>query len=527
MSTRTNLPSWQKLEALANERGAISAQFREDPHRADNFCSAACGIRLDYSKTAINAAVREQLLTLAEDCKLASMMQAMRHGDKINSSEQRAVLHIALRDRQGNFAADYGSGIYSQVQEQLANLARISEAVRNGQWRGHTGKSIRQVVNIGIGGSDLGPRMVCDALRDYNRGGPKAYFASNVDETHLPTILQGLNPEETLFSISSKTFTTQETMCNARLARAWLMAHYQDDSAIAAHCIAVTSNVEAATEFGIDAANLLSFWEWVGGRFSLWSTIGFPIAAALGYERFCELLDGAHDMDQHFFSAEWAENLPILLALAGIWHNNFCGYHTLGVIPYNDALSLLPMYLQQLDMESNGKSIDRDGLAVDYATGPVLWGQNGSNGQHAFFQSLHQGTQVVPLEIVFALHRETNNPQQHRILLANLFAQSNAFMAGQPAAEGEPYTEYPGDKPNIVVALDELTPRRLGALVALYEHKIFVQGVVWNINSFDQWGVQLGKRLANEIGTDFSNPPANLDPGTLALIAWVDHQLTK
>lgn len=526
MTSPTSTSAWKALEAAAAARPAISSLFAGDSERAINYAIEHSGIRFDYAKTSIDIDTKNSLLELAQQCGVASKMKAMRAGEAINRSEDRAVLHIALRDQQGGSAKFYGESIYAQVSRELAKLRVLSESIRNGEWRGHTGKRIRHFVNIGIGGSDLGPKMVCEALRAWQSTELTVHFVSNVDDTHFEDVIKDLDPEETVFSVSSKTFGTQETMCNAHLARAWLMNHFGDELAIEKHCVAVTTNIEAATEFGICEDNLLAFWDWVGGRFSLWSAIGLPIAVALGFEQFASLLAGAHSMDQHFFEAEFENNMPMMLALTGIWHNNFCGYHSLGVIPYNDALGLLPMFLQQLDMESNGKSIDVEGGTVDYATGPVVWGQNGSNGQHAFFQLLHQGTSIVPLEFIVALNPASNHPIQHKVLLANMLAQASAFMSGQQAEESKPHTHYAGDRPSVCLALEALTPHSLGALIALYEHKIFVQGAVWNINSFDQWGVQLGKRLANECGTDFSQPPQSFDASTKALMAWIDQRLT-
>ena len=525
MSKPNTTHAWRQLEKLASSCKTITGLFEADAQRVEECTIESSGIRFDYAKTTIDSSVKNALLELAEECDLASKMAAMRRGDAINVTENRAVLHVALRDQCASSVEFYGATIAQQVACELAKIKKLSEDVRSGKWRGHTGKQIRHVVNIGIGGSDLGPKMVCEALRHLQNSELKVHFVSNVDETHLAYTVAQLDPEETLFSISSKTFTTQETMCNAQLARKWLLDHYQDASAIATHCVAVTTNIEAAVAFGIHEDNLLSFWDWVGGRFSLWSSIGLPIAMALGFEHFEELLNGANSMDQHFFNAELHNNMPVMLAMAGVWHNNFCGYHSLGVIPYNDALSLLPMYLQQLDMESNGKSIDIDGNKVGYATGPVVWGQNGSNGQHAFFQLLHQGTGIVPLEFIVALNPKAEELTQHRVLLSNMLAQASAFMSGQAAEEGKPYTSYPGNRPSVSLALESLNPFSLGALIALYEHKIFVQGVVWNLNSFDQWGVQLGKRLANEYGTDFSQPPDDFDASTRALMAWIEKRL--
>lgn len=518
--------AWPALETLAAERRRIDSIFKADSQRAERCAIEHCGIRLDYSKTAITPEVLQSLIRLARDAGLPERMNAMLSGEHINTTEDRAVLHLALRDLDGALADKYGLDKHEAVLEQLSRMEKLSDDIRSGQWQGFSGKRIRHVVNIGIGGSDLGPKMVCEALRHLQSSELQVHFVSTIDETHLPNILRELNPEETLFSISSKTFTTQETMYNARGARRWVLDHYSDSGAIASHFIAVSSNTSAAVEFGIAEQNLLSFWEWVGGRYSLWSTIGFPICAAIGFAQFEELLRGAHGLDTHFFTAEFDNNLPVILALCGIWHNNFCAHHSLGVIPYNDALGLLPMYLQQLDMESNGKSVDLDGNPVNYATGPVVWGQSGSNGQHAFFQLLHQGTDVIPLEFVFAVNTETDNHEQHCALLGNMLAQSNALMRGEDAEDDQPHLHYAGDKPSISLALDKLTPMRLGALIALYEHKVFTQGVIWNINSFDQWGVQLGKRLATQIGTDFSRPNTEMDASTQATIAWIHERLS-
>ncbi|MFK7730483.1 MAG: glucose-6-phosphate isomerase, partial [Pseudomonadales bacterium] len=425
--------AWFALETLGLSRSRIDSIFDADLQRAERCTIENCGIRLDYSKTAITEDVMRHLIDLARDTGVPERMKAMLGAEHINTTENRAVLHLALRDLDGKLANHYGMEKHEAVLQQLSRMQQLSDDIRSGQWRGFSGKRIRHVVNIGIGGSDLGPKMVCEALRHLQSSEIQVHFASTIDETHLPNILRTLDPEETLFSISSKTFTTQETMYNARGARQWVLEHYSDSDAIARHFIAVSSNTAAAVEFGIAEQNLLSFWEWVGGRYSLWSTIGFPICVALGFARFEELLRGANEMDTHFFTEEFEINLPVVLALCGIWHNNFCGHHSLGVIPYNDALGLLPMFLQQLDMESNGKSVDLDGNPVTYATGPVVWGQSGSNGQHAFFQLLHQGTGVIPLEFVFAVNTETDNQEQHRALLGNMLAQSNALMQGEQA----------------------------------------------------------------------------------------------
>ncbi|MGI9287314.1 MAG: glucose-6-phosphate isomerase [Pseudomonadales bacterium] len=525
----TQVTAWQQLAQLAraSKKQRISDCFSVEPERAQVLRMTAAGILADFSKTKITTEVRSQLLLLTEQSPLQAKRAAMFAGEKINNTEQRAVLHVALRDLKREFADLYGADKADLVAAEQEKIARVSKRIRQQKWSGFSGTAIRHVVNIGIGGSDLGPKMVCETLRHGLDDKVRLHFVSNVDETHLPHTLRHLSPEETLFIVSSKTFTTQETLLNAQAAKRWIVQHFDDEAAVGAHFIAVTANPEAASAFGIQAENMLTFWDWVGGRYSLWSSIGLPIAVALGYETFTNLLAGAHAMDQHFLSADFAENLPVMLALAGIWHINFQHMQSLAVIPYNDALSLLPMYLQQLDMESNGKSVDVQGRNIDYHTGPVLWGQNGSNGQHAFFQLLHQGRVEVPIELIAALNPRADNAKQHRVLLANMLAQSSAFMTGAAAPDGEPYLHYPGDTPSVTLLLEELTAHNLGALLALYEHKIFVQGVIWNINSFDQWGVQLGKRLAGELGTDFANPPDQFDPSTRSLMQWIAARLDR
>ncbi len=521
--------AWHELQYLSKKASAksIASLFDDDSSRAKSFSISSENMLVDFSKTTLTNDVRRQLLALAKHCQLETKREAMFAGEKINVTEERAVLHIALRDLSGQFKAAYGEEIAGQVATELKKIESLSEKIRSGEWLGHNGKRIRHVVHIGIGGSDLGPKMVCDALREHQSDDLKVHFVSNVDETHLANVLKGLSPDETLFSISSKTFTTQETMYNANAARDWFLDHVPDESAIASHFVAVSTNTKTATEFGIAEENLLTFWDWVGGRYSLWSSIGFPIAVALGFGVFRELLEGAHEMDRHFYSAELSDNMPVMLALVGIWHRNFMKHDSLAVIPYNDALSLLPMYLQQLDMESNGKSVDIDGRTVSYDTGPIVWGQNGSNGQHAFFQLLHQGTSIVPLEFVVALNPSAgeDKAEQHRVLLSNLLAQSSALMTGAKAEPGRLFTEYDGSKPSALIALSELSPSNLGALIALYEHKVFVQGAVWNINSFDQWGVQLGKKMANAIGTDFTESASEFDASTQANMAGMESHL--
>ncbi len=437
-------------------------------------------------------------------------------GEKINFTEHRAVLHTALRNRSNRPVYVDGKDVMPDVVRVLGQMRRYSEAVRGGEHRGHTGKQITDIVNIGIGGSDLGPLMACEALKPYSNPALRAHFVSNVDGTHLAETLKQLDAETTLFIVSSKTFTTQETLTNAHSARTWLVEKLDDEAAVARHFAAVSTNLKATGEFGIHPDNVFEFWDWVGGRYSLWSAIGLPIALYIGMDRFEELLGGGHAMDEHFRSAPLEQNMPVLLGLLGVWYGNFFGAQSNAVLPYDQYLHRFPAYLQQLEMESNGKRVDRDGNAVDYDTGMVMWGEPGTNGQHAFYQLLHQGTRLIPADFLAPLYSHNPIGEHHAILLANCFAQTEALMLGKTAEEaraeleaqglkGEalqallPHKVFPGNKPTNTLLFDRLTPRTLGMLIALYEHKVFVQGVVWNINSFDQWGVELGKQLAGKI----------------------------
>ncbi|RTZ60844.1 MAG: glucose-6-phosphate isomerase, partial [Gammaproteobacteria bacterium] len=460
---------------------------------------------------------------------------AMFSGERINNTENRPVLHVALRNRSNTPILVDGKDVMPAVNAVLAQMRAFSVALRSGEWRGYTGRAITDVVNIGIGGSDLGGHMVCAALAPF-ADGPAPHFVSNVDDADIAQVLARLNPETTLFIIASKTFTTRETMVNAHTARDWLLAAAGDDGAVEKHFVAVSTNAEKVRAFGIDTDNMFAFWDWVGGRYSLWSAIGLPIALSVGMDRFEQLLEGAHEMDQHFRTAPLEQNLPVILGLIGIWYRNFLGYASHAILPYANDLRLLPMFLQQLDMESNGKRVNRDGVPVDYDTGPVIWGAQGTNGQHAFFQLLHQGTENISTDFIVAKTSAYDLGEHHRILLANCLAQTEALMRGQTEqearaalkAEGKsdadierlaPHKVFPGNKPSNTIVLDELSPKNLGALIALYEHKVFVQGAIWQINSFDQWGVELGKQLAGVIEQELGGKStADHDSSTKALI---------
>ncbi|WP_138441291.1 glucose-6-phosphate isomerase [Marinobacter alexandrii] len=518
--------SWTKLEQLADETGddRIADYFKADPDRFEKMSLRLGELFLDYSKNKISPQVMDALLELAEQSPLQRRREQMFAGDAINVTEERPVLHIALRNLGNQPIVVNGRDVMPDVQASLEKLRAFTEQVRSGQWLGYTGKRIRNVVNIGIGGSDLGPSMVCRALLDYQHPDLSVHFISNVDGRHLKKVLKGLDPETTLFIVSTKTFSTQETLLNANSAKRWFLEQTQSTTAdMGQHFVAVSTNIKAATEFGIREDSIFQFWDWVGGRYSLWSSIGLPIALSIGFDAFIELLDGAHTMDQHFLNAPLEANMPVLLALIGIWNINFLGAETQAIIPYDQALHQLPAFLQQLDMESNGKSVDIDGNPVSHATGPIVWGQTGSNGQHAFFQLLHQGTRFVPIDFIASLKADEDTKEHHFALLTNMLAQANAFMNGD--TQDKQYASCTGNRPSNVLLLDELSPRNLGALIALYEHKVFVQGAIWNINSFDQWGVQLGKRLANDISRDIDGKSNEYDPSTQGLMDIVNRHL--
>jgi glucose-6-phosphate isomerase len=490
--------------------------FEKDSNRFGRFSLKWGDFLLDFSKNRITSQTLELLLDMAKDAGIESKRDEMFSGGVFNSTEKRAVLHTALRRPSGYELNIDGLDVSSEVADVLAQMKGFCKRVISGSWKGYTGKPMTDIVNIGIGGSDLGPYMVTEALRPFAHGKLRAHFVSNIDGTHICETLKRLDPETTLFIIASKTFTTQETLTNAMTAREWFLGHAVSDMHIARHFAAVSTNREKVVEFGIDEANMFRFWDWVGGRYSLWSSIGLSIALYLGFERFQELLDGAHAMDRHFLEEPPERNIPVILAILGIWYNNFFDVASHAVIPYDQYLHRFPAYLQQLDMESNGKRTDRQGNVIEYATGPVIWGEPGTNSQHAFFQLLHQGTRVIPADFIVPMKSQNPTGEHHDLLLSNCFAQTEALMKGKTEEEvreeleaagvsaGEqdmllPHKVFPGNRPSNTILVRELNPFNLGSLIALYEHKVFVQGVIWDINSFDQWGVELGKQLAKKI----------------------------
>ena len=524
----TSTPAWKILEQQAEkaQQQSISAFFEQNPQRSSQMSVQSGGILLDYSKNLVSDDTWRALLALAAQSPLEQHRGAMFSGEKINSTEGRAVLHGALRAEIGDqtvaTAAVESDQRVSLVKQQLADVEQVSEKIRSGQWLGSTGKAITDVINIGIGGSDLGPKLACSALQEFAHPDIKLHFISNIDGAEILTTLKRLNPETTLVALASKTFTTHETLLNAKTARNWFAETLGLENAqSSSHFVGLTANRDNALAYGIPADQILEFAEWVGGRYSLWSSIGLSIAISIGFEKFTQMLAGAREMDLHFQQAPLAENMPVIMALLGIWYSNFLDAQSNAVIPYCERLLLLPSYLQQLDMESNGKSTTLDGQSIDYQTGAILWGQTGTNGQHAFFQLLHQGTRMVPIDFVAAAVDNLSNEEHHRVLLGNMLAQASALMCGQEAPEGEAYRYYPGNKPSNVLLLDKLSPKNFGALIALYEHKVFVQGSIWNINSFDQWGVELGKKMANQLLASDNVDPAELDPSTTALFAHI------
>jgi glucose-6-phosphate isomerase len=529
MQKLTERASWKALQAHFEQVKDVRMRdmFDQDNDRFKKFSTQMDDILLDFSKNRINDESFRLLCDLARETEVEQWRDRMFSGEPINISEYRPVLHTALRNRSNLPVFVDGENVMPKVNRVLAQMRYFTERVRGGHLRGYSGQLITDVVNIGICGSDLGPHVVCDSKKPYAQRGMNVHFVSNVDPTHLTEILKFVKPESTLFIISSKTFSTQETMLNAHSARKWFVEVTGNEKAVARHFVAVTTNKQAAVEFGILEENMFEFWDWVGGRFSLWSAIGLPIALYLGMDRFEELLDGAHDMDMHFKSAPIEKNIPVILALLGIWYNNFFDAQSHAIMAYNQYLRRLHAYLQQLDMESNGKTINRQGKRVDYLTGPIIWGETGSNGQHAFFQLLHQGTKPVPAD--FLIPARSKNPlgDQHCVLLANFFAQTRALMKGKTREEARaeleasgcseemikdvlPHKIFEGNKPTNSILFETLDPRTLGALLAMYEHKIFVQGIIWDINSFDQWGVEYGKQLASDIQAELANRKATM-----------------
>ena len=517
-------PIWHELEA---HRDAIAGQhlrewFATDSKRVERMTARLDDVLVDYSKHLATDETLRLLRALAAQRDVETLRDRMFAGERINFTEDRAVLHIALRNRSSRAVYVDGRDVMPDVHKALEHLRDFSEGVRQGTVTGFSGLRITDVVNIGIGGSDLGPAMVTQALTPYTREGPRLHFVSNVDGAHLTETLRTLHPATTLFIIASKTFTTEETMMNARSAREWFLASAKSEAAIAQHFVAVSTNTDEVRNFGIDPANMFVFWDWVGGRYSLWSSIGLPIALAAGYGRFEQLLEGAHRVDEHFRTTPIDQNIPMTLALLGIWYADFLGAETVAVLPYDQYLQRFPAYLQQLDMESNGKRVNRDGELLDVPTGPVVWGEPGTNGQHAFYQLLHQGTRLVPCDFLVAAEAHHALPGHHETLLANCFAQSEALAFGRPEAD-TPHRVFPGNRPSTTIVYRRLGPRTLGMLIALYEHKVFVQGAVWGINSFDQWGVELGKQLAKVIRPEIERdgPVTTHDASTNGLINYV------
>lgn len=512
------LPAWKALRAHYQDVAPLHmrALFESDAQRFDRYTLQAAGILLDYSKNRIVDATLQYLVALAHERGVKQAVQDMFSGRPINNTEHRAVLHGALRNRTNRPIAVDGHDVMSDVNRVLEQMRGFCARVRSGEWRGYSGLSVSDVVNIGIGGSDLGPLMVTEALGAYAAEHLAVHYVSNVDGTQIAETLRRLNPQTTLFIVASKTFTTQETITNANTAKHWLLEAAQDRAAVGKHFVALSTNREQVSAFGIDPCNMFAFWDWVGGRYSVWSAIGLSIGLYIGMDRFEELLEGAHLMDEHFQSAPFERNMPVILALLGVWYVNFFAADSHAILPYDQYLHRFPAYLQQGDMESNGKGVTRGGRRVDYDTGPVIWGEPGTNGQHAFFQLLHQGTRLVPADFIAPMQSHNPTGQHHTILIANFLAQTEALMRGRTESEALaelqaqglsggaleqllPHKVFPGNRPTNTLVFEKLTPRVLGALIALYEHKIFVQGVIWDINSFDQWGVELGKQLAQQI----------------------------
>jgi glucose-6-phosphate isomerase len=532
MNPLKSLATWKALEAHYKSMHDLSLRqlFAKDPTRGERLTLDAVGIYYDYSKNRITDETLKLLLQLADESGLRERIDAMFRGDKINVTENRAVLHVALRTPKDASINVDGENVVPHVHVVLDKMEKFSNKIRSGEWKGYTGKRIRNVVNIGIGGSDLGPVMAYEALRYYSQRDLTFRFVSNIDGTDFAEATRDLNPEETLFIISSKTFTTLETMTNAHTARSWALATLKDHAAVEKHFVAVSTNSTEVAKFGIDTENMFEFWDWVGGRYSMDSAIGLSTMIAIGPENFRATLNGFHQMDEHFQKAPFNQNLPVLMALIGIWYNNFFGAQTVAVLPYDQYLKRFPAYLQQLTMESNGKHVKLDGKTVDYQTGPIYWGEPGTNGQHSFYQLIHQGTKFIPCEFIAFIQALNPVGRHHDLLLANVFAQAEALAFGKTAeevkAEGVPdwlvpHRTFEGNRPSSVFLLEKLTPESLGKLIALYEHSVFTQGVIWQIDSFDQWGVELGKKLAERIIPELegkSSSELKHDSSTNALI---------
>ena len=523
MTGPVDLPAWKALQRHQRKMAKVHMRdlFARDPGRFESYSLRASDILFDYSKNRVTQETMRLLVDLARQANLMDKIEAMFTGQKYNNTENRAVLHVALRNRSNRPILVDGKDVMPKVNAVLAKMRAFSEAVRSGAWKGYTGKPIADIVNIGIGGSDLGPKMVCEALKPYGKPGLHVHFVSNVDSTDLVETLKVVNPETVLFLVASKTFTTQETMANAHSARKWFLAAAREEAAVAKHFAAMSTNAIEVTSFGIDTASMFEFWDWVGGRYSLWSAVGLSIALYLGMDNFEALLVGAHKVDLHFRSAPFEQNVSVVMGLLGLWYNNFFGAQSQAILPYDQYLIHFSSYFQQGDMESNGKSVTKDGEWIDYQTGPIIWGQPGTNGQHAFYQLIHQGTKLIPCDFLAAAQSQNPLGEHHALLLSNYFAQTEALMkgrtpdearaelvaAGKTGAELETLVAaktFPGNRPTNSFLYPKLTPETLGSLIALYEHKIFTQGAIWDVNSFDQWGVELGKQLAKVILPELS-----------------------
>ena len=510
--------AWNKLSShfIEMEEQTIASLFAENPERFNKFSCYFEDTLIDYSKNRISETTIQLLTDLASECGLKEAISSMFTGEKINHTEKRSVLHTALRNRLNTPVFVDGKDVMPEINQVFDKMKSFSNKVHSGEWKGYSGKKIENIVNIGIGGSDLGPVMVTEALKHYKAEGIETYFVSNIDGTHIAETLKKVNPETTLFLVASKTFTTQETMTNAHSASSWLVDYYKDKKAIAHHFVALSTNKTAVEAFGIDPNNMFEFWDWVGGRYSLWSAIGLSIALTIGFDHFEQLLEGAHAMDKHFANTSFDKNIPVILALIGIWYNNFYGHESEAILPYDQYMHRFAAYFQQGNMESNGKYVDNNGSKISYQTGPIIWGEPGTNGQHAFYQLIHQGTKIIPCDFIAPAISHNPIGDHHPKLMANFFAQTEALMNGksnnevlnelkaQGLSEEEikklaPYKIFEGNRPTNSILLKKITPRSLGSLIAMYEHKIFVQGIIWNINSFDQWGVELGKQLAGNI----------------------------
>ena len=536
-----NSPAWQALTKHYEENKSVHILdlFAADPKRFENFSQQQGNLLLDYSKNRVSKDTLALLFDLAKQAGVEDWREKLFSGEKINTTEDRSVLHTALRNRSNNPVLSDGEDVMPGVNDVLDKMRGFTDRVRSGEWKGHTGKAITDIVNIGIGGSDLGPDMVCTALKPY-ASNLNVHFVSNVDAMQVTQILSGLSSETTLFIVASKTFTTQETLTNATTCRTWFLEQNgTTEQDVAKHFAAVSTNSEAVSAFGIDTANMFSFWDWVGGRYSLWSAVGLSIILYIGMDNYLELLSGAHDMDTHFAEQPFESNIPVILAVLGVWYVNFYGAESQAILPYDHNLGLLPAYLEQADMESNGKSVTRDGTAVSYGTGPIVWGAEGINGQHAFYQLLHQGTRIIPADFIASVQSQTDNQHHADILASNFLAQTEALMRGrsleetaqeldsQGVSEEEkamrlPHMYFEGNQPTNSIVMDKLTPYNLGSIVAMYEHKIFVQGIIWNVNSYDQWGVELGKKLAKNVLQELESGQDKFDhdSSTQGLISW-------